>query len=114
VRDTWYADKRDLVKWGTLAHLAERHSLAAIVQVAYLRLGTRDPLKEGGREIPTPLPQEVWAFFRDVTAVCSLGHLLQRCSRQVRGRMRSRGTALCCAGNCAGCSAAGQTKTLTN
>jgi len=36
VKDTWYADQRDLMKWGTLAHHAERHSLTAIVQVAYI------------------------------------------------------------------------------
>ncbi len=36
MKDTWYADQRDLVKWGTLAHLAERRSLTAIVQVAYI------------------------------------------------------------------------------
>ncbi len=34
MRNTWYADQRDVVKWGMLAHIAERHSLAAIVQVA--------------------------------------------------------------------------------
>lgn len=76
MRDTWYADQRDLVKWGTLAHLAERHSLPAIVQVAYLRPGTRGALQKSNCEIP--ISPAVWSFFRDVTAVRSLGDLLHR------------------------------------
>jgi len=76
VKDTWYSDQRDLVKWGTLAHLAERHSLAAIVQVAYLRPGKRPLLSNGTGEVP--IPPAVWGFFRDVTAVRGLGTLLQR------------------------------------
>jgi len=76
VKDTWYADQRDLVKWGTLAHLAERHSLAAIVQVAYLRPGTRGALLNGKGEVP--ISPAVWSFFREVNAVRSLGDLLHR------------------------------------
>lgn len=76
MRDTWYADQRDLVKWGTLAHLAERHSLAAIVQVAYLRSGERNALLSGDGEVP--IPRAVWSFFRDVRAVRDLGRLLHR------------------------------------
>ncbi len=76
MKDTWYADQRDLVKWGTLAHLAEHHSLAVIVQVAYLRPGTRGMLLNGKDEVP--ISPAVWSFFRDVTAVRSLGDLLHR------------------------------------
>jgi len=76
VRDTWYADHRDLVKWGTLAHIAERQSLAAIVQVAYLRRGTQGALQNGSAEVP--IAPAVWSFFRDVTAVRSLGEILSR------------------------------------
>ena len=76
MKDTWYADHRDLVKWGTLAHLAEKHSLAVIVQVAYLRPGTRAVLLSGKNEVP--ISPAVWSFFRNVTAVVSLGDLLHR------------------------------------
>ena len=76
MKDTWYGDRRDLVKWGTLADLAERHSLAVIIQVAYLRLGTRGVLLNGNSEVP--ISPAVWSFFRDVTAVRSLGDLLHR------------------------------------
>lgn len=76
MKDTWYGDHRDLVKWGTLAHLAEHNSLEAIVQVAYLRSGTRGTLLNGKSE--APISPAVWSFFRKVTAVCSLGDLLHR------------------------------------
>lgn len=76
MRDTWFADQRDLVKWGTLAHLAERHSLRVIVQVAYLRPGARPGLLTGNDEVPI-LPA-VWSFFRDVTTVRCLGGWLNR------------------------------------
>ncbi|MGH2397071.1 MAG: hypothetical protein ACRDFW_08795 [bacterium] len=76
MKDTWYADQRDLVKWGTLAHVAERHSLAAIVQVAYLRPGTRGALLNGNGEVP--ISPAVWSFFRDITTVRNLGDLLHR------------------------------------
>lgn len=76
MKDTWYGDQRDLVKWGTLAHLAEHNSLAAIVQIAYLRAGTRGTLLNGEGE--TPISPAVWSFFREVTAVRRLGDLLHR------------------------------------
>jgi len=76
VRDTWYADQRDLVKWGTLVHIADRHSLAAIVQVAYLRSGMRGILLNGECEVP--IPPAVWSFFREVNAVRRLGDFVHR------------------------------------
>ena len=31
MKDTWYGDKRDLVKWGTLVHLARRENIKQII-----------------------------------------------------------------------------------
>lgn len=76
MRDTWYADQRDLVKWGTLTHLAERNALAAIVQVAYLRQGARPPLENGPAKVP--ISPAVWAFFRDVGTIRGLADKLKR------------------------------------
>jgi hypothetical protein len=76
LRDTWYADQRDLVKWGTLAHLAEREALDVIVQVPFLRHGRRPPLRSGSQEVS--ISSEVWKFFRDVGAVRALGERLGR------------------------------------
>ena len=64
--DEWYSDNRDLVKWGVLLNLAELHSTATILQVAYYR---PTPWDEKGIEIDGrayPLPPEVVNHFRDV------------------------------------------------
>ena len=71
MRDTWYGDKRDLVKWGTLAHIAQRESLDLIVQVPYLRCGERPPLHTNLGHVQIDIA--VWSFFRNVYAVEALG-----------------------------------------
>jgi hypothetical protein len=37
MRDKWYVDNRDLVKWGILLRLAERYAAKHILQVLYYR-----------------------------------------------------------------------------
>ena len=37
MQDKYYADSRDLLKWGVLIRLAEQYLLSRIIQVAYLR-----------------------------------------------------------------------------
>jgi hypothetical protein len=76
MRDSWYADKRDLVKWGTLAHIAEREHLPLIVQVPYPRVTARPPLQSGNTEVP--IHPSVWQFFRNLSAVEDLGAPLGR------------------------------------
>jgi len=76
MRDSWYADKRDLVKWGTLAHIAEREHLPLIVQVPYSRVGLRPPLLTANGEVP--IQSAVWNFFRDLSAAERLGKTLGR------------------------------------
>lgn len=44
MRDQWYGDNRDLVKWGGLLELVRRHSVKHVLQVLYLR-----PSDEWGR-----------------------------------------------------------------
>lgn len=64
--DEWYSDNRDLVKWGVLLNLAELHSTATILQVAYYR---STPWDEKGIEIDGrayPLPLEVVNHFRNI------------------------------------------------
>jgi len=74
VRDSWYADKRDLVKWGTLAHIALREHLQLIVQVPYARGGSRPTLRTSKGEVA--IHPAVWRFFRDLSAVEALGKTL--------------------------------------
>ena len=76
MRDTWYGDKRDLVKWGTMAHLTEREAIDLIVQVPYLRPGQRPPLHTPNG--PADIQPAVWKFFRNVPAVEALGATLGR------------------------------------
>jgi hypothetical protein len=80
LRDTWYGDKRDLVKWGTLAHIAQREALDLIVQVPYLRCGERAPLhtSAGAVEIQSP----IWNFFRNVLADAGLSGFFKKRSVQ--------------------------------
>lgn len=37
MRDRWYSDNRDLVKWAALLHLAKAQNLETILQVAFYR-----------------------------------------------------------------------------
>jgi hypothetical protein len=57
MRDEWYGDKRDLVKWGVLLHLAKQHGVKKILQVAYLRPSTYGMLEIDGEshEVPEPV-----------------------------------------------------------
>jgi hypothetical protein len=67
MKDEWYADKRDLVKWGSLLLLAEQHRLSRIVQVAYYRSSTWPSLEIDG--VKHALPDAIVAHFRDVRGV---------------------------------------------
>ena len=74
MRDTWYGDRRDIVKWGTLAHIAERARAGAIVQIPYFRRGGRALLQFGKES--AAVPDAVWDFFREIRAVQKLGPAL--------------------------------------
>lgn len=65
MRHQWYADGRDLIKWGVLLHLAKSWDLKRIIQVAYLR--PDDPRPTLGCQNETiPLNDLVWSHFRDI------------------------------------------------
>lgn len=70
MRDEWYADNRDLVKWGVLLTLAERHAAKHILQVLYWQPTKWDSLELAGEEIP--LPEAVLRHFRQPTAVSAI------------------------------------------
>ena len=56
MKDIWYSDNRDLVKWGILLQLAQAHDAATILQVAYYRPTSWDGkyLDIDGRLCPLP------------------------------------------------------------
>jgi len=67
MRDQWYGDNRDLVKWGVLLELSRNFARPHILQVLYLR-----PSEWGNLEIDgeiRPLPKEVRQHFRSVKAI---------------------------------------------
>jgi len=70
VRDQWYGDKRDLIKWGVLLHLAEDYGAERILQLAFYR-----PSKFGRIEIDgqkRDLPAEVISHFRDLRTITGI------------------------------------------
>lgn len=71
MRDLYYADQRDLVKWAVLVHIAHLHGLRSIIQVPYWRAGRGYHFTFGG--VKFPINKEVWNFFRDMRQIVRLG-----------------------------------------
>ena len=70
MRDQWYGDNRDVVKWSTLVHLASRETIRHILQIAMFRPDDDRPQLgtfKAGRVVPVkpvkPLPEEVVHHF---------------------------------------------------
>jgi hypothetical protein len=71
VKERWFADDRDLVKWSALLHFAREHSLTRIIQVAYARADERPQVTIG--EHIVAVDDAVWTFFRDLQRIRQLG-----------------------------------------
>jgi len=69
MRDEWYSDKRDLVKWAVLMQLAQMYEATSILQVAYYRpTAWKDkPIEIDGRAYP--VPPEVLGHFRNINNI---------------------------------------------
>ncbi len=78
MRDAWYADNRDVIKWGTLVHLAKRHHIRTILQVAFFRSQRALELLSDREDVG--IPEEVWDHFRDVRQV---KRLEERCGLKI-------------------------------
>lgn len=70
MRDQWYGDNRDLVKWGVLLNLARHHAAKRILQVAYLRPSGWAQLEIDGQQCP--IPAAVLRHFRSVRNITGL------------------------------------------
>jgi hypothetical protein len=71
MRDKWYADNRDLLKWATLAHIARSQNMQTIVQVPYWRPEEfRSHFDFRGEHLP--VSDEVWGFFRNIHHITGL------------------------------------------
>jgi hypothetical protein len=71
MRDVWYADNRDLIKWGALFHLARVFEAVRILQVAYYRVSEFGRLVIDGQECE--ISYEVLAHFRNLRTIGGLG-----------------------------------------
>lgn len=71
MKDQWYADNRDLVKWAALVHLARSVGAKRITQVAFYRADETTPELQNG-DGAVPLPIEVMEHFRDVRKISGL------------------------------------------
>lgn len=71
MKDEWYADKRDLIKWGGIAHLCNTTGVNHVIQAAYFRESPRLTLQFNSEEVL--LPSAVVSHFRDIEGIRSLG-----------------------------------------
>ncbi|MBS1252357.1 MAG: hypothetical protein MAG451_01396 [Anaerolineales bacterium] len=65
MRDWWYGDKRDVVKWGAILALARKRSIRDVLQVALYR-PDRPNYRLHMDETTEPLPLEVARYFHDI------------------------------------------------
>ncbi len=70
MKDIWYADNRDLVKWSVLVKLAQIHQAKRILQVAYFRPSEFSNIEIDGQQYQ--LPKEVISHFRDVRNIVGM------------------------------------------
>ncbi|MEW5881400.1 MAG: hypothetical protein AB1761_13265 [Pseudomonadota bacterium] len=70
MRDRWYADNRDLTKWGVLLQLAESFAAQRIVQLAFYRPSKFGHLMIDGQR--HDIPGEVIAHFRNLRAISDI------------------------------------------
>ncbi len=75
MRDQWYGDDRDLLKWGTLVHLARREQRSTILQVALFRSDDEWPTLNSSRG-RVEIPEEVIRHVRNLDNI----HRLTRTS----------------------------------
>lgn len=70
MRDIWYSDNRDVVKWSVLVRLAKQHLCSRILQIAYFRESNLGPIEIDSQTFS--VPPEVQAHFRDIRKVGEL------------------------------------------
>jgi len=71
VREYYFSDHRDLIKWSVLLHLVREHKLKTIVWTPYLR--PEDELHSFHfPNEPVPVTNNVWDFFRGIQRIKKL------------------------------------------
>ena len=67
MRDIWFGDKRDLIKWSVLMHLADRFKADRVLQIAYYRPSRFGCIVVDDERIE--VRPEVTAHFRDIRSI---------------------------------------------
>lgn len=67
MKNRWYGDNRDLVKWSILTHLAKMNAATRIIQIAYFRDDSFEGIEIDGKSFE--IPSEVKAHFRDIRRI---------------------------------------------
>ena len=79
MHEQWYADKRDLVKWGSIVFLARQCQTSRIIQVPFSH-GDTQPWEKcrllKNKKTEVPFPREVWDHFRSLEGSKGLGRLI--------------------------------------
>jgi hypothetical protein len=71
MRDQFFGNDRDIVKWTTLLHLAREHELATVLYAPFWRPEPA-PRVVMLKDKPIFVPDEVWRFFRDYRRIRQL------------------------------------------
>ena len=72
MREKWFSDNRDLVKWAILTQIAQKNGLYTILQIPYWRPEEFYPHFKFQDESPQ-VSDKVWQFFRNIHHAKSLG-----------------------------------------
>jgi len=70
MRDKWYSDNRDLIKWSVLLHLSRRCKADRIIQIACYNASDYGEIDIDGESFP--MPDEVISHFRSLGEVSRL------------------------------------------
>jgi len=70
MRNRWYGDNRDLMKWSVLIHLATRYNAKRILQIAYFREDDIEHVEIDDTKID--IPAEVKTHFRNIRKIETL------------------------------------------
>ena len=71
MKDQWYADNRDLIKWGGIVDLCNTTGIKSVMQVAYYRESSWLQLRFDRKN--EDIPKEVIEHFRDIEDIKRLG-----------------------------------------
>lgn len=70
MKDIWYGDNRDLIKWSVLFHLVRKYNAKKILQIAYYRKSDFESFKMDG--VKHRIPEEIINHFRRIKNIETL------------------------------------------